>query len=455
MDDLSVLAQKALDASGVSHADLYLRRQRRNVARFSRNVLDQHAEHDEPQATARAGIRTNSGWQTAEVTTADLSPKSLVGALRLANSLAARAPVRDDFQGFAGPSAAPEHPNRVARSTLDATADDRATRVGAILALARAAKVTAAGLLEASSTEIAVANTEGLARFAASTLASCRVFALDADGVSGFAQHTHRDLDTLDAESLARHAISRCLEGKDPVALDAGDYDVVLEPPAVTELLEWMGFTTFGARGVEDGTSALAGRFGQRITGPKVTVVDDVTDPSPDAFGLPFDREGTSRARVVLIDAGVARACVTDRAHAARMGTESSGHACPPGGDGAPAPTAVEMAGGDDTLESLQSRVLRGLYIARFHYVNGLLDTRRALMTGMTRDGTFLIERGERTRGVRNLRFTDSVLEAFARIDGLSRLRAAVPTWWNDAGAFIAPAVLIRGLRFTGGASLR
>jgi predicted Zn-dependent protease len=142
---------------------------------------------------------------------------------------------------------------------------------------------------------------------------------------------------------------------------------------------------------------------------------------------------------------------VYDRLFAARAGKRSTGHAAPPGGMiEAPLPQSIQMAGGGATLEELVAGVDRGLHITRFHYVNGFLDPRRTLMTGLTRDGTFLIEGGKRTRGVRNMRFTDSVFEAFARADGLTALREAVPTWWSDAGAFVAPAIRIRAFRFTG-----
>jgi predicted Zn-dependent protease len=143
---------------------------------------------------------------------------------------------------------------------------------------------------------------------------------------------------------------------------------------------------------------------------------------------------------------------VYDRLYAARDGVASTGHAAPPSSwDDAPVAQSLVMLGGDDTLASLVARVDRGLWISRFHYVNGLIEPRRAVMTGLTRDGTFTIERGERGRGVRNMRFTDSVLEAFSRCEGLTRALSAVPTWWSDSGAFRAPAMLIRGLEFTGG----
>src|SRR5206468_1320650 len=141
-----------------------------------------------------------------------------------------------------------------------------------------------------------------------------------------------------------------------------------------------------------------------------------------------------------------------DRASAARAGVSSTGHASPLGDDafeGGAAPLHLQLGAGTQSLEQLIARVERGLFVARFHYVNGLLDTRRALMTGMTRDGLFLVENGHIGRAVRNLRWTESLIEALARCDGMTRAREAVTSGLSDS-VCVAPSILVRGWRFTG-----
>jgi predicted Zn-dependent protease len=222
----------------------------------------------------------------------------------------------------------------------------------------------------------------------------------------------------------------------------------------VAELLEWLAMTSFGARNVDDGSSCLAGRAGERITGA-VSFVDDAAAGEEGAPARPFDSEGTPVQRLVLIEGGVARTPAYDRASAARAGTSSTGHAIPIADelyDSGPVPQHLQMAAGTDDEAGLLSRVERGLWVSRFHYVNGLLDTRRALMTGMTRDGLFLIENGRVGRAVRNLRWTESVLEAFARLGGITRARVAVAASLGDS-VFVCPTVLARGWRFTNGVS--
>jgi predicted Zn-dependent protease len=223
----------------------------------------------------------------------------------------------------------------------------------------------------------------------------------------------------------------------------------VLEPEAVTELLEWFAMASLGARELEDGSSAFAGRMGEALTGDWVDLVDDAGDASELGFGVPFDAEGTTRRRVTLLERGRPRGVVTDRLYGARLGGGSTGHAAPIGVDIGPAPTAMWLSAGTTPAADLVARLGRGIYVTRFHYVNGLLDPRRALMTGMTRDGTFLVEDGRLGRGVVNARFTESLFDALARTEAASIERRAVPTWWTDGGAVVAPALLVRGFRFT------
>lgn len=442
-------AREGVERSGVAHAEVFLSAGDRGFARFSRGELDQHVELEERNALVRAAVKDGAAWRVASVTSTDTSAESIARAAIRAESIAKVTPVIEGWPGFADAS----EPAPRERATVDATmrsAIDRAGAVGAVLARCRAAGLRAAGGFESSEFSSVLVNSYGLLRAARTPFASLRLFALDGDGISGFAQHTARDALAIDVEASAARAIEKCVAGRDPVILGPGEYDVVLEAPAVVELLEWLAFTTFGAREVGDGTSAFAGRLGHAVTGSRVTLVED--GASEHAFVAGFDREGTARERVVLIENGVATSALYDRLHGLREGRRSTGNAAPPSAwEDAPIAQALAMEGGEDTLEGLVAKVDRGLWVSRFHYVNGFIEPRRTVMTGLTRDGTFLIERGERGRGVRNMRFTDSVFEALMRCDGLTRALECVATSWNEGGAITAPALLIRGLRFTGG----
>jgi PmbA protein len=149
--------------------------------------------------------------------------------------------------------------------------------------------------------------------------------------------------------------------------------------------------------------------------------------------------------------AGVVKGVLYDRIYAARARVRSTGSSLSSEGGGGVSACAVHLDPGDAaSVDELIAGVDRGVYVCRLHYVNGLLDPRRAVMTGLTRDGCFLIEKGKIVRAVGNLRFTDSLLEGLSRCDGMTRTRKAVPTWWSDAGATVVPAIRMRAFRFNG-----
>jgi predicted Zn-dependent protease len=336
--------------------------------------------------------------------------------------------------------------------TARADAGRRAALVEPAFREAARARVSAAGLAAVSEAALAVATSAGARRAFRSTAAK-----LDVIGADGRAQgrcgRVHRAIAALDAQAIAEDACARAMNARDPIELAPGSYDAILEPACVAELLEWLAFTAFGARSLEDGSSLLAGRAGQSVTG-EVTILDDALAGEEGAPVRPFDAEGTPAARIVFLDHGIAGTPAHDRASAARAGVAPTGHANPVGdelatGDGGgPVPQHLHMLGGADDDAALLARVERGVWVSRFHYVNGLIDTRRALMTGMTRDGLFLVENGKRGRALANLRWSQSLLEAFQRIAGLTRARLAVAASLGDS-VLVCPTVLVRGWRFT------
>jgi len=449
VNDLLSLCESVLSEAGETEAEIYVSLAERGCARFAGGDLGQHMELSEPQAA----IRVAHGRRVAETVTSRIDREALVAAVHDTARAARLVPEVESFPGFAGPGeAAIESPPRHAETTANATPEERVERLAPALDAIRAAGLVSAGMLETSRSSHAVATTRGCRRAHEATVAGFRVWALEtpgAGGAAGYGGHVHRDVRALRVDEEAERAVRICKMALRPVSLDEGVYDVVMEPEAVTELLEWLATIAFGAPEVEQGTSPVAGRLGERITGEGIDLVEDPSDASELGFGAPFDREGTPRRRVPLIEGGVARAVLYDRIYAARLGATSTGSALlPPGGIG---PTSLAMAAGTAaSVEELLSGVERGLYVCRLHYVNGLLEPRRAVMTGLTRDGCFLVERGKITRAVGNMRFTDSFLEALERCDGMTRARKAVPTWWSDAGAFVAPAVRLRALRFNG-----
>jgi PmbA protein len=455
-NDLLALCREALAKAGDAEAEIYARVSERGCARFAGGELGQHMELSEPVAV----VRVAHGKRVSEAVTSRLETDALVEAIQATARAARLVPEVEGFPGFAGTTDAGEPPaedlRRYEESTANATPEERVQLLLPALRAVREAGLVSAGMLETTRSAHAVATTRGCTRSYDATVASYRVWALEtpgAGGAAGFGGGVHRDLQALRMDEETARAIRVCKSSNDPVSLEEGQYDVVMEPEAVVELLEWLGSIAVGAPEVEQGTSPLAKRLGQRITGPGVDLAEDPLDPSPLGFGIPFDREGTWRKRIPIIEKGVARAILYDRTYGSRAKMPSTGSALLPsfGSTGGVGATALSLAGGTaSSVDDLLAGVHRGLYVCRLHYVNGLLDPRRAVMTGLTRDGCFLIEKGKISRPVGNLRFTDSLLEGLARCDGMTRTRKAVPTYWSDAGAFVAPAVRMRGFRFNG-----
>jgi len=302
--------------------------------------------------------------------------------------------------------------------------------------------VTGAGLVETTGSELAVVNSQGVRAYHAGTRAAVNVLATGADS-AGYAEGVASALDDLDPAGLARRADEKVRLGARPREVPPGDYPVVLEAGATVVLLHRLA-QAFAGRAVRDGSSPLVGRAGQRVCAPSVTLVDDPL--SPLLPGLPFDAEGVPRRRTTLIERGVARELTYDAATARATGTTPTGHALLPPNPLSGQPTHLVMAGGDADLAELVGGVERGLYVTRFHYTN-LVHPVRSTVTGTTRDGTFLIEDGRIVGGVRNLRFTQSVLAALDAVEAVGRDgEVAYERFFGDAHA---PPLRLSSFQFT------
>lgn len=414
----------------------------KSLTRFANNTIHQNVTEESGEVILAAVIGKRMGVATTSI----LTPAAFRRCARQAAAMAKLTPENPDFKSLPGPK--PFTPMATYfEATAACTPIQRAEAIRGFIDRANRLGVTLAGALSTGAADVAVANTLGVRAYQALTAAELNIVA-HTDDSSGYAFDLHRDVTRLALDPLADRAMEKCVASRGPRDIARGKYTVVLEPPAVGELLEWMGYIGLGAKTVEEETSFMAGRLGQTITGERVTIVDDPLDA--DGLAMPFDFEGVPKQRVPLIERGVARAVVYDSLSAGKAGTESTGHGMPPGAASGPMPLNLQMATGDVPMADLVSRVDRGLLVTRFHYVNGYLDTRRAQMTGMTRDATFWIEDGKVRHPVKNLRFTEEILEAFRRIEAVSTERWIVSASWSEIGAIIAPALLIRDFSFTG-----
>ena len=448
-EERSLLERIALgvERAGLPQVEVDATERRLGLARFSRNVVDQHVDLEE----ARVVVRVADGDRVATAVGSRATADDVASLIREAAEALPHVPPLEGFAGFCPAMDVPETPP-VPHATAEATAADRAELLAPWLAEAATRSMQLAGTLETRLERRAVVTTAGQRCEGQRGWSAVRFFALDPEGHSGFGHAVDVDLQALPAQQAARRAMDRCARAAEPRALPPSEYDVVLEPAAVAELLEWLAMTGFSAQQVLDGTSFLAGRQGAPLTSERVTLADDAPWAARAGFAFPFDHEGTPVRRVEVIAAGRGGEPLTDRRLAARMGTTSNGHAVYAEDEVTAGPLALRMEGGTASDEAVLGGLRRGLLVSRLHYVNGLLDTRRTLMTGTTRDGTYWVEDGEVRHAVHNLRFTDEVLAAFARAEAVGARLHAVPTWWQDGGVVHCPAIRIPRFRFTGGA---
>ncbi len=331
-------------------------------------------------------------------------------------------------------------------STARATEGDTANCLSQGFRAAASKGVLQSGSFTTEAGALAVFNSEGVSAYHQYTSAHLSVVSTK-DDASGFKSALSNDISAIDIKKVMADSAERSLSAVSPRVLPPGTFRVLLEPPAVAELIYWLSYTGFGARGFSEGTSFLSGRLGEQVTGEGVTIYDDGRDPR--GMALPFDMEGVPKKRLSIIEKGVARGVAYDTFTAASEGCASTGHAPFPGDEEGPLPEHLFMEGGIHAPDQLLEMLGTGVLVRSFHYVNGLLNPSETLMTGMTRHGTFYVDKGRLVYPVRSLRFTENILKAFGRIVGASDCLEVLPNHSFPLSSIAAPYLLIDGFSFT------
>jgi len=437
-DNVQRLLQEALRRSPAEQTEIVLTGGDEALTRFANSGIHQNVAESNAEVRVRAVVGKRAGVAVGN----RLEPDALARTVETATAIARLQPENPDFPGLAPPQAdAPLH--AFAEATAACSPEQRARAVKVLCDLAVEEGLVASGAFSTSATEIAVANSLGLFAYAAGTRARLTTVVMSDDS-SGYAERAAVNVAAIDPEALAREAVDVAVRSRNPIAVAPGEYRVVLQPYAVEEMLSYLAYVGLGALAVQEGRSFMGSRFGEQLVAPSVELWDDGRDPR----GLPlaFDFEGVPKQRVVFFERGVARDVVYDRQTAARAGRASTGHALPAPNTAGPLPTNLFLGVGDAAPADLLAGVERGIWVTRFWYVNVVHPT-RTLLTGMTRDGTFLIEHGEIARPIRNLRFTTSVLDALAGVERIGREPLLIQSW---LGGSLVPALRVGRFTFTG-----
>lgn len=299
---------------------------------------------------------------------------------------------------------------------------------------------TAAGSLSLNKIAFAMGNNRGIKRYAKIGIISLNLVVMHESGSSGCVQIDTNKADELNIIESFNKAYSKSKLGINPQTIEPGSHTVILEPLAVSGLLGYISYIGFSARAIQLGMSFLTGKLGQKVFGENISVVDDYLNPN--VVQLPFDFEGNVRQKLNIIEKGVAKEVAYDTATAIKDNVTTTGHGIGDGGY----PIHLIMEGGNDSYESLIESTKKGVLITKFYYMN-IVDPRKAVLTGLTRDGFFLIEDGKIKCGLKNMRFTESMLSAFNNVTGITKERAKTPDMF---GVNYLPALKIEDFHLTG-----
>jgi len=372
--------------------------------RFARNEITSSADVER----LHVSVTVQFGLRSASASTNQLDDHSLDEVVARALRMARLAPENPEAMPVLGKQTYPTVPSAVDRATAELGAQHRAKAVGA--ALAAGSKLGFAGFYDHDVTAFGRATTAGLWAWREETSCSFSCTARTADGTgSGWAGTQSNKASDFDPGALAKLAVDKATRSAHPTKLDPGRYSVVLEPAAVAALLEFL-IGSFGARRADEGRSFFTKAGGGTRVGEKLfpDTITLRTDPADAAVGgQPFDGEGLPLAATKWIDKGTITALTYGRYWAKKQNKKPTG-----------SPNGWTLDGGPAKTEELVKGIKRGVLITRFWYLRDL-DPQTILATGLTRDGTFLIENGEITRPVNNFRFNESPVHMLAKCDGL------------------------------------
>jgi PmbA protein len=419
-----------------------------SLTRFTQSDIHQHVA----EKNGTLILRVVLGKRIAVITTNLLHPSSLEAALQKAISLAKIQHPNEAFVSLPEPGRLPE------RETFFKNGDRltpvrKARMVKELLSLAKEKGCRASGAFSVGKVEVAVVNSLGVEAYQNYSDLFLHMIAENGRN-SGYASFVSRDADRLDIEALAEEATRR-VSKDEPIQVEPGEYEVILEPYAVSELLSFLGFLGFHAMAVQEGRSFFCNNFGKKMVDDNVTIYDDGLDP--EGLQVPFDFEGLPKQKVTFFENGVAKGVTYDSFTAKREGKDSTGHGLIAPNTEGPVPVNLFMKGGRSSLQELISSVRRGIYVTRFHYTN-VVEPMKTVITGMTRDGTFLIEEGEIKNPIKNLRFTESVLKTLSHVTAISRDRRVCSEGTGYSRRFVtgtvSPALKIDGFNFSGVSAL-
>lgn len=434
--ELRRLADRVLRLSEADETEVHIDFVADALTRFANNTIHQNVA----ERAMSVSVRTVFDGRTARAATNKTDEDSLRRVVAASAALARSQPKNPDLLPMPGPQKYAKV-ERYFAATAGATPGDRAVAVARVTELAEQNRQTAAGIFSTGASVAAISNSKGLFASYRQSRAEFSITILEQDS-SGWAKASAPDASQIDAEALAERASKKATASRHPKEVEPGRWTVILEPAAVLDLVGFL-FYDFAGTAILDQRSCFNNRMGKQVMGENVTLHDDVTHPLQ--LGPPFDGEGMPRQTVLLVDRGVPRNLVYARSTAKKMKAKPTGHGLPlPNQDGE-APFNLVFAGGNTPLETMIATTDRGILLTRLWYIREV-EPYEKVLTGMTRDGSFLVDNGKISAGIRNFRFNQNILQMLSNVGQMSpSVRAA----GEEAFDMVVPAMKVRDFHFT------
>lgn len=433
------MIQWAIDAASPMPAHVVVTGSAEGLTRFANSEIHQNVFEDKTNLQ----VILFGSKKKSSVTTNKITKEGIEAAVREAKENLGFLPEGEELPGLVS------EPARIELDRFDQSLADEFPAEARALRLAEQLQhvelpYKAYGQLSYSEDSIAIGNSTGIRRYYLGNNVNCSVLISHENGAAGYAAGVGNTKGELPLEALFETAYQKAKANQNPVTLPIGAYTVILEPQAVFNLMMYTTLLGFSAKSIQQKMSFLTDRMGEKIFDEKITIRDDWENPN--SLGLPFDMEGTPRSKLTLIEKGVAKEVAYDTETAAKENKRSTGHSVGMGFFAGAIPINLVMEPGKKSLKEIIAETEEGLLVTRFHYMNPV-NPRQALLTGLTRDGFFKIEKGQIVGAISNMRMTESMLKAFNQVEEISQDCQRISAFLGNVHV---PAMKIKDFHFTG-----
>ncbi len=435
--ELRRIAERILKLSDADETEVMIDAGADALTRFANNMIHQSIAVTD----AMCHVRLIFGKKIGVARTNRLDEGGVIAVVAKAVSLAKLQQPDPHFKGLPEKSMYPAV-SRHYKEAKHIGAVGRAKAVHTIISVAIKQNLSASGAFSEGNGETLVANSNGVRAYHEGRSASLSTILMGEKG-SGYASQSAKGGKEILAGDIAKRAVRKATYGE-ILDVPPGEYEVILESPAVAELMDFFAWLGPNARVYHEDVSFYQGNLGKQVFDRSLTILDDPLEKA--GYPMGFDFEGAPKKRLTLVEAGTLRCVVYDSYHAGKHGKENTGHALLAPNTWGPTPTHLVIKPGNLSLEQMIKKVKKGLLITRFWYTR-VVQHKQLTLTGMTRDGTFYIENGNIVGRARNLRYTQSIVEAFKDVRGIGK---ELSLHGSEGSPSLVPHLYLGKFRFTG-----